>query len=108
MNRFLAAGSGPIYQITKAFRYGEAGRRHIPEFTLLEWYRPGFYHHALMVEVDALLQRILHTAPAGRLAYADACGRYLGLDPHRATTAELRACEARHRLDVSASLAGDD
>jgi len=108
MKRLLAAGSGPIYQITKAFRNGEAGRRHNPEFTLLEWYRPGFDHHALMDEVDALLQHILRTAPAARLAYADACGRYLGLDPHRAKTAELRACAVRLGLDVSASLADDD
>lgn len=89
MKRLLAAGSGPIYQLARAFRDGEAGRRHNPEFTLLEWYRPGWDHHRLMGEVGELLA-VLVGAPAGeRLTYRELFVRHCGIDPHTADTATL-------------------
>ncbi len=84
MKRLLAAGSGPIYQICKAFRAGESGRRHNPEFTILEWYRPGFDHHRLIDEVDALLATVLGTPAAERRSYAEVFSEHLGVDPHAA------------------------
>jgi lysyl-tRNA synthetase class 2 len=85
MKRLLAAGSGPIWQLCKAFRDGEAGRRHNPEFTMLEWYRPGWDHHQLMDEVEALLRATLPQlagAPAAeKLAYREAFLRHAGIDP---------------------------
>jgi lysyl-tRNA synthetase class 2 len=91
MKRLLAAGSGPIYQIGKVFRDGEVGARHNPEFTLLEWYRPGLDHHGLMDEVDELLQETLGCEPATRESYAEAFERRTGVDPHRVGSAELRS-----------------
>lgn len=89
MKRLLAAGSGPIFQICKAFRDGEQGRAHNPEFTLLEWYRPGFDHHALMDEVEALLAAVAGTGAAVRLTYRDAMRRHAGVDPFGADVGAL-------------------
>ena len=97
MKRLLAAGSGAIFQICKAFRNGEAGGQHNPEFTMLEWYRPGFDHHVLMDEVEALIAAILKTAPARRMTYRDLFLEYVGLDPFELSAADARAClQARH------------
>ena len=98
MKRLLAAGSGPIYQLSRVARGGERGRRHNPEFTLLEWYRPGFDHHALMDEVEALVRHALDDAApppaAARWTYGELFRRHLGLDPHTADDGELDAAIA--------------
>lgn len=80
MKRLLAAGSGPIWQLAKVFRDGERGRRHHPEFTLLEWYRPGFDDRDLAAEVDMLLRTTLGTAPAQCTTYAAVFREQLDLD----------------------------
>ncbi len=90
MKRLLAAGSGPIWQLCRAFRDGEAGRRHNPEFTILEWYRTGWDHHRLMDEVDELLGVVLGTRRGLRLTFAEAFQEHAGLDPHRAPADQLR------------------
>ncbi|KXF82233.1 elongation factor P--(R)-beta-lysine ligase [Enterovibrio coralii] len=94
MKRLLAAGSGAIYQINKAFRNEEAGRHHNPEFTMLEWYRPGFDHHALMDEMDALLQMVLKVGASERMTYQDAFIKVLGVCPLEGTMEELKAAAA--------------
>lgn len=92
MKRLLAAGSGPIYQVCRAYRDAECGRVHNPEFTLLEWYRPGFDHQALMDELDALLDWVLGAANANRrLTYRDAFLQHGAPDPFSASTEELVA-----------------
>ena len=105
MKRLLAAGSGPIYQIARAFRDGESGHRHNPEFTLLEWYRPAFDHHRLMDETAALIHHCLGARPRSDVSYRDLFLEVLGLDPFLASLGELEA-KAREHLDVG-GLCGD-
>jgi lysyl-tRNA synthetase class 2 len=99
MKRLLSAGSGAIYALTKAFRNGEAGNRHNPEFTMLEWYRPDFDDHALMDEVEALLRDLLPLDDVRRVSYGDIFQECLAVDPHRASLDELQALAKKH-IDV--------
>lgn len=89
MKRLLAAGSGAIYQICKSFRNEEAGRIHNPEFTMLEWYRPGFSHQQLMDEMDELLMGLLKCDKGERMSYQHAFMQYLNIDPLSATREEI-------------------
>lgn len=108
MKRLLAAGSGSIYQLCKAFRQDELGRLHNPEFTILEWYRLDFDHHALMNEVDEFLQTLMQTPPAERYSYAEAFERFLGINPHEAGEKALEDCARRQRgIEMSGALSRD-
>jgi elongation factor P--(R)-beta-lysine ligase len=102
LKRLLAAGVGDCYEIGRVFRNGEAGGRHNPEFTLLEWYRVGWDHRRLMAEVGELIAGAL--ALAGRavatrtLTYQALFLELAGLDPHACDEAALRAALAAFRI----------
>ena len=113
MKRLLAAGSGPIFQIARAFRDGEVSRRHNPEFCMLEWYCPGMSLEALMAETCELIRRVMAlgaqlTGQPSLLSesqdaqarpaitpYRALFRRLLALDPFTASLEELRAACAR-------------
>lgn len=58
MKRMLAAGYEKIFQICRCWREGERGSQHIPEFTLLEWYRVRSDYLVLMDECEELIQSL--------------------------------------------------
>ncbi|HZH44572.1 MAG TPA: EF-P lysine aminoacylase EpmA [Lysobacter sp.] len=103
LKRLLAAGIGDCYELGRVFRDGEAGGRHNPEFTMLEWYRVGWDHRRLVGETVELVQAAL--ALVGRRAgveevsyralYRDA----LGIDPLLADEEQLRAALGEVRID---------
>jgi lysyl-tRNA synthetase class 2 len=108
MKRLLAAGSGSIYQICKAFRNEQAGHQHNPEFTILEWYHVGFDHHALMVEMDEFLRFILQAKPAEKLTYKEMFEKYLKINPHAITKKELRSLAIKKGINDIPNLNYDD
>jgi lysyl-tRNA synthetase class 2 len=100
MKRLLAAGSGCIYQICRAFRVDERGRRHNPEFTMIEGCRLGFDHHRLMEEVTTLAARILGSRPVEVVSYRDAFQRLADIDPFECSVADLKACAAARQIPL--------
>jgi len=101
MKRLLASQGQPIFQLAKAFRDGESGARHNPEFTLLEWYRPGFDHHELMAEVAELLCHCIGWRELHSYSYRQLFHELLSIDPFTATIAELQDL-ARAHFDTGA------
>jgi lysyl-tRNA synthetase class 2 len=95
LKRLLAAGVGDCYELGRVFRNGEAGGRHNPEFTMLEWYRLGWDHRRLMQEtivlVEAALALVQRRAEVRITAYRQLFLDELGIDPLRASIDELRA-----------------
>lgn len=100
MKRLLAVHKCCMFQIGKAFRNDEQGKLHNPEFTILEWYRVGFDHFALMNEMDELLQLVLQTRPARQVSYQTLFLEFLQLDPLTASVVELQQCCQRQGIDL--------
>jgi lysyl-tRNA synthetase class 2 len=107
MKRLLAAGAPAIYQIAKAFRADEIGAQHNPEFTIVEWYRPGDDMSAGMQFLSDLCEVLFGRGPSQRLSYAEAFQQHVAVDPHRTSLAELRSAAVALDLSAPASL-GDD
>jgi lysyl-tRNA synthetase class 2 len=103
LKRLLAAGVGDCYELGRVFRNGEAGRRHNPEFTMLEWYRVGWDHRRLMVETCELVQSALalvgQHADVVELSYRDWFVTELALDPFTASIESLQAPLDDVRID---------
>ena len=94
LKRLLAAGLGDCYELGRVFRDGEAGGRHNPEFTMLEWYRLGMDHVQLATETAELVRMALalvgREASVESVTYRDLYLRELGIDPMTAPDDALR------------------
>ena len=101
MKRLLASDLGSIYYLGKAFRNSEFGRRHQPEFTMLEWYRPGWDEHQLINEVTELLQYLgLDAGSPKIIRYEELFEQIIGLNPHQTSLLDIQV--------FASDLAGND
>ncbi|MGH8193628.1 MAG: EF-P lysine aminoacylase EpmA [Woeseiaceae bacterium] len=103
MKRLLCAGYPNIYQICKVFRDNEAGRRHQPEFTMVEWYRLDFGLREIMEDTIDFLSTLIEPRNLPRspqfLEYRDAFLQFAGVDPLEAPVTRLaEACNADGEL----------
>ena len=103
LKRLLAAGFGDCYELGRVFRDGEAGGRHNPEFTMLEWYRVGWNQFQLAEETIALVQAALalvdRRAEVVQTTYRALYRDALGLDPMTADERDLQAALGDVRID---------
>jgi lysyl-tRNA synthetase class 2 len=58
LKRLLVAGAGPVFELARVWRNGEASPRHASEFTMLEWYRPGLGFAGLMTETEEFIRAV--------------------------------------------------
>ncbi len=108
MKRLLAAGSGSIFQIVKAFRNEDSGRHHNPEFTMLEWYRVGFNYHDLMDEMDELLQFTIQSKKSERKTYEQLFLEHVKINPFDVSLPELQSLAKSHSLDDARTFSNRD
>ena len=114
MKRLLASSKQSIYQICKAFRDDELGANHNPEFSMLEWYRPGYDDLQLMQELASLVTELLDANVAGAgsthkikftyKSYQRAFEEAIGLNPHQATAEECYRLAVANRVEIPQGL----
>jgi lysyl-tRNA synthetase class 2 len=112
MKRLLARWQQPIYQICKAFRDDELGPDHNPEFTMLEWYRPGYDMMQLIDEVAELVRSVFGQSEIDPvfqyLSYQRAFEEVTGFDPHQVSAVQCFQYSVDNRVEIPQGLTADD
>ena len=121
MKRLLASWGRPIFQICKAFRDDELGPNHNPEFTMLEWYQPGYDMPELMMQLAELIESLCYQfkhfsadSPVAAkpefeyLSYQQAFEDFSGFNPHQATAQQCAQLAIKHDVEIPQGLGVDD
>jgi len=110
MKRLLASGYPDIYSICRVYRDGEVGRRHQPEFTLLEWYRLGFGLREIIADtLTAIALALDEPTLADDVAVVDYCTAFLEITATHPTRAPIKElADVVHADDSLRHRLGDD
>lgn len=108
MKRLLTAGLTSIFQITRAFRNGERGDYHNPEFTIVEWYQVGQSYSAGRELLGELCSTILERKPIREISYAAAFRKYAQIDPFDCSIDDLRRSAADRSIAPPPMMNQDD
>ena len=94
LKRLLACGIGDCYELGKVFRDGEFGRKHNPEFSMLEWYRVGWTHQQLMAECAEFVMAVFSSRNVSldlkQFSYRQLFLEFASIDPFIAKDQELQ------------------
>ncbi len=112
MKRLLVSLQKPIYQICKAFRDDELGSHHNPEFTLLEWYRPGYDMVQLMAEMSELIGYLCDSSQYFSMkkpdftfiSYQQAFEKTTGINPHDTSSKECYQVAMTNKIEIPQGL----
>lgn len=107
MKRLVASGLTAIYQICPAFRAGEKGAQHNPEFTMVEWYRVGDDQQAGIDLLVSVVQAATRIEATTQLTYRQAFSEQVGVDPLDASVEHLGEIASKRIDGITASWGTD-
>jgi elongation factor P--(R)-beta-lysine ligase len=67
--KLLAAGEAKIFEFARVFRDRERGDLHLPEFTMLEWYRANATYDAVMADSIVVIAHAAQATGIGRFSF---------------------------------------
>jgi len=67
--KLLAAGESRIFEFARVFRDRERGDLHLPEFTMLEWYRAHAPYDAVMADTVVVIAHAARATGIGRFSF---------------------------------------
>src|SRR3981189_1986881 len=100
--KLLAAGEAKIFEFARVFRDRERGDLHLPEFTMLEWYRADATYDAVMADSVVVIAHAAQATGIGRFSFRGKVADPFA-DPDRLTVA--RAFERFAGIDLLATIA---